>query len=87
MDATLDFGIFLGLITAAGVAYGGYRGMQEEGSSFSGTADRLSGAAPGAAPPPPAAGTQPPPPPPPPRAGASTSPSRRHPAPSTSTSG
>ena len=42
VDATLEFGIFLGLVTAAGIAYGGYRGMQEEGSSFSGTADKLS---------------------------------------------
>src|ERR1044071_6590498 len=30
VDATLEFGIFLGLVTAAGIAYGGYRGMQEE---------------------------------------------------------
>jgi hypothetical protein len=62
VDATLEFGIFLGLITAAGVAYGGYRAMQEEGSSFSGTADKLSGGA--GSPPPPSAGTPPPPPPP-----------------------
>ena len=41
----MDFGIFLGLIAAAGVAYGGYRAMQEEGASFSDTADRLSGGA------------------------------------------
>jgi hypothetical protein len=66
VDATLEFGIFLGLITAAGIAYGGYRGMQEEGSSFSGTADKLSGSGTGAGtPPPPGAGTPPPPPPPP----------------------
>jgi hypothetical protein len=64
VDATLDFGIFLGLITAAGIAYGGYRGMQEEGSSFGGAADRLSGGAQGAGPTPPGAGTPPPPPPP-----------------------
>jgi hypothetical protein len=63
VDATLELGIFLGLIAAAGIAYGGYRAMQEEGSSFSGTADKLSGG--GAAPPPPPAATPPPPPPPP----------------------
>jgi hypothetical protein len=69
VDATLDFGIFLGLIAAAGIAFGGYKAMQEEGSSFSGTADKLSGGGPGAgSPPPPSAGTPPPPPPPPPPA-------------------
>jgi hypothetical protein len=64
IDATLEFGIFLGLIAAAGIAYGGYRGMQEEGSTFSGTADRLSGGGPSDPPPPPSS-TPPPPPPPP----------------------
>jgi hypothetical protein len=66
VDGTLEIGIFLGLITAAGIAYGGYRGMQEEGATFSGTADKLSGggSGPGAgSPPPPSAGTPPPPPP------------------------
>jgi hypothetical protein len=64
IDATLEFGIFLGLLTAAGIAFGGYKAMQEEGSSFSGTADRLSGGSgPGAGSPPP---VQTPPPPPPP---------------------
>jgi hypothetical protein len=73
VDATLEFGIFLGLITAAGIAFGGYRGMQEEGSSFSGTADKLSSGGSGAgSPPPPSAGT--PPPPPPPSAGTPPSP-------------
>jgi hypothetical protein len=63
VDGTLEIGIFLGLIASAGIAYGGYRGMQEEGSTFSGTADKLSGG--GSPPPPPSAGTPPPPPPPP----------------------
>jgi len=63
VDATLSFGVFLGLIAAAGIAYGGYRAMQEEGTTFSGTADKLSG--PGDPPPPPSS-TPPPPPPPPP---------------------
>lgn len=43
VDATLKLGIFLGLLTSAGIAFGGYRGMQEEGTSFGSTADRLSG--------------------------------------------
>jgi hypothetical protein len=66
VDATLALGIFLGLITAVGIAYGGYRGMQEEGTTFSGTADKLSGGGPGSNPPPPPSSTPPPPPPPPP---------------------
>jgi hypothetical protein len=67
VDATREFGIFLGLITAAGIAFGGYKAMQEEGSSFSGTADRLSGGSGGSGgnPPPPPSSTPPPPPPPP----------------------
>ena len=43
-------GVFLGLIAAAGVAYGGWLAMQEEGTSFGNAADR---------------DTTPPPPPPP----------------------
>jgi hypothetical protein len=75
VDGTLEFGIFLGLLAAAGIAYGAYKAMQEEGSSFGGTADRLSG--PGTPqpasrqtppPPPPAPGGQAPPPPPAPGA-------------------
>jgi hypothetical protein len=66
VDGTLEIGIFLGLIAAAGIAYGGYRGMQEEGSSFSGTADKLSTGT-GSAPP--RGGGTPPPPPPPPASG------------------
>jgi hypothetical protein len=46
-------GIFLGLIAAAGIAYGGYRAMQEEGSSFGEIGDHLGGGS----------GTPPPPPP------------------------
>jgi hypothetical protein len=70
VDATLEFGIFLGLAAAIGIAFGGYKAMQEEGSSFSGTADKLSGGGPGAgSPPPPSSGGTPPPPPPPPSSG------------------
>jgi len=76
-DATLKIGIFLGLISAAGIAYGGYRAMQEEGITFGDAADRLSSAGGhggDAAPPPqqyppptqpPSSSTPPPPPPPP----------------------
>jgi hypothetical protein len=56
-DADREYGVFLGLIAAAGVAYGGWRAMQEEGASFGGEADRLGD---------PTAGTGAPPPPPPP---------------------
>jgi hypothetical protein len=63
VDGTREVGIFLGLVAAAGIAYGGYRAMQEEGSSFSGTADRLSGGGGGGPTPPSGAGTPPPPPP------------------------
>ena len=34
IDVSLKFGIFLGLFSAAGVAYGGWRAMQESGASF-----------------------------------------------------
>ncbi len=42
VDTTLRVGVFLGLIAAAGIAYGGYSAMREEGLTFSDTADRLS---------------------------------------------
>jgi hypothetical protein len=54
-----SYGVFLGLIASAGIAIGGWLAMQEEGTSFGGEADRLSGSEPG--------GGAPPPPPPPPR--------------------
>ncbi len=72
VDVSPAVGIFLGLIAAAGMAYGGYRAMQEEGVSFGDTADRLSGGGPGAGSPPPGGSTQTPPPPP--SAGSSTPP-------------
>jgi len=77
-DATLKVGIFLGLLSAAGIAYGGYSAMQEEGITFGDAADHLSGGGHGggAAPPPPptqqppsqpqSPSSAPPPPPPPP---------------------
>ena len=38
-------GVFLGLIAAAGITYGGWMAMQEEGTSFSGQADAWAGEA------------------------------------------
>jgi uncharacterized membrane protein YhaH (DUF805 family) len=78
VDVSPAFGIFLGLIAAAGIAYGGYRAMQEEGVTFGDVGDRLGGGgggghgpgghtgpgAPGGAPPQPPSATPPPPPPP-----------------------
>jgi hypothetical protein len=63
VDATLSVGIFLGLIAAGGIAYGGYSTMREEGITFGDTADRLSSG--GSTPPPPPPSSQTPPPPPP----------------------
>ncbi len=57
-ESSRKFGLFLGLIATAGIAYGGWVGMQEEGTSFGDQADRLQGDG-GQAPPP-----APPPPPP-----------------------
>ncbi|MDX6662772.1 MAG: hypothetical protein QOG09_874, partial [Solirubrobacterales bacterium] len=42
VDVTRKIGIFLSLIAAAGVAYGGWRAMQEEGASFGEVSDRFS---------------------------------------------
>jgi uncharacterized membrane protein YhaH (DUF805 family) len=64
VETTLKFGIFLGLIAAAGIAYGGYSAMREEGMTFGDAADRLSGGGGGGAPPG-GSGLQTPPPPPP----------------------
>jgi hypothetical protein len=41
LDTTLSWGVLLGLVAAGGVAYGGYRAMTEEGSSFAAVAERL----------------------------------------------
>ncbi len=55
-DVGRGIGVFLGLIAAAGVAYGGWAAMEEEGTSFGGQADRFSGPGDGPGAPP----TQPP---------------------------
>lgn len=75
VDTTLKFGIFLGLIAAAGIAYGGYAAMREEGVTFGDVGDQLGGGhqppaggpppPPPQQPPPPPAPSNPPPPPPP----------------------
>ena len=68
-DAERKYGVFLGLVAAAGIAYGGWRAMQEEGTSFGEQADRFGGPDEGpgaAAPPPPPPSSSPPPSSPPP---------------------
>lgn len=57
IDVSRSIGVFLGLIAAAGITYGGWVAMQEEGASFAGPGDRLGD---------PTTGTDAPPPPPPP---------------------
>jgi hypothetical protein len=42
INANVELGAFLGLVAAAGVAYGGYRAMGERGTSFAAVADSLS---------------------------------------------
>lgn len=64
-EGTVKFGIFLSLIAAAGMAFGGWRTMQEEDITFSDAADRLSGGGPSDTAPPPPPPSAPPPPPPP----------------------
>jgi hypothetical protein len=68
VDTTLKLGIFLGLVAAGGIAFGGYRAMREEEMTFGAAADRLSGGVPQGTvsppPPTPPPAQQPPPPPP-----------------------
>ncbi|HEY6731298.1 MAG TPA: hypothetical protein VI039_09760 [Solirubrobacterales bacterium] len=66
VDVSRQLGVFLGLIATAGVTYGGYRAMQEEGSSFGEIGDQLSNRGSGGEPPQPPSSTPPAPPPPPP---------------------
>lgn len=65
VDATLSLGIFLGLIAAGGIAFGGYSTMKEEGITFGDAADRLSSPGSGGSQPHQSSATTPPPPPPP----------------------
>lgn len=43
IDVSPAFGIFVSLIAAAGIAYGGYRAMQDEGASFGEIGDHFGG--------------------------------------------
>jgi hypothetical protein len=72
IDISATVGAFLGLLAAAGITYGGYRAMQEEGTSFGDLGDQLSSGRGGrtsrtTTQQPPSA--TPPPPPPPPSSG------------------
>jgi hypothetical protein len=72
IDISATVGAFLGLLAAAGITYGGYRAMQEEGTSFGDLGDQLSSGRGGhtsrtTGQQPPSA--TPPPPPPPPSSG------------------
>jgi len=82
VDITLEVGIFLGLLSAAGIAYGGYSAMREEGITFGDAADRLSGGGYGGGTPPPPPTQQTPPPPPPQQPPASSPPPPPPPPPS-----
>ncbi len=42
-DVSPEFWIFVSLIAAAGIAYGGYKAMQDEGASFGELGERFSG--------------------------------------------
>ena len=56
IDLDRSWGVFVGLLLTAGIAYGGWQSMQEEGTSFGDQYDRASGSdAPPPPPPPPAA--------------------------------
>jgi hypothetical protein len=67
VDIGPALGAFLGLIAAAGITYGGYRAMQEEGTTFGDLGDQFSnrGGSGGGHPQQPHSSTTPPPPPPP----------------------
>jgi hypothetical protein len=64
LDHSRKIGVFLGLIAVAAVTIGGFLSMQEEGTSFSGEADRFRGTGTGGGTGGPGAGPPPPPPPP-----------------------
>jgi hypothetical protein len=76
VDATLSVGIFLGLLASAGIAYGGYTAMREDGITFGDVADGLSrgGGSGGYDGGHPSASAPPPPPPPQPPAGSTPPP-------------
>jgi hypothetical protein len=43
IDVSRKFGLWLGLLSAAAITYGGWRAMQESGASFGGLADAAAG--------------------------------------------
>lgn len=59
VDVSRQIGVFLGLIAAVGVTYGGYTAMSDEGTSFQDAADSFSS---GPGDPPAGGGSQAPPP-------------------------
>jgi hypothetical protein len=67
---TIKFGAYLGLLSAAAIAFGGFMSMRDEGASFGSAASRLAATPTRPAPPPAPPGEQavPGPPPPPPDA-------------------
>jgi hypothetical protein len=54
LSVSRGIGVWLGLILAGGIAYGGWRAMQEEGATFGEFIDRGQGGPPPPPPPPPA---------------------------------
>ncbi|MQA73521.1 MAG: hypothetical protein GEU88_04085 [Solirubrobacterales bacterium] len=59
-DIGREFWLYIGLLAAAGIAYGGWRAMQEEGTSFGAQSDRLQDRMGGGSPPPPPSEGRPP---------------------------
>jgi hypothetical protein len=74
-----SYGVFLGLIASGAIAYGGWRAMEEEGTSFGDQADRFQDPGAGAGAPPPAAPPPAAPPAAPPAPPADPPPSQRPP--------
>ncbi|HEX6153579.1 MAG TPA: hypothetical protein VFZ19_08670 [Solirubrobacterales bacterium] len=64
VDISPALGAFLGLIASVGIAYGGYRSMQEEGATFGDIGDQFSNRGGPGGPTQPPSATPPPPPPP-----------------------
>lgn len=64
VESTRKIGAFIGLIAVGALTYGGYRSMEEEGTSFGDAADGFSSGGSGGTGAGPGAGSPPPPPPP-----------------------
>jgi hypothetical protein len=69
VDISRAIGVYLGLLASAGIAYGGYRAMQEEGTSFGEIGEGFSNRGTAGTPPQQPPSATPPPPPPPPSSG------------------